>query len=141
MSTNTDPSSGANYPDSVEGRPSTARPGTQNAPVEDMHATTREQQLEGIIVQTRADMAVHQRENVEQLVRHRLRDSGFAASDDDVAAVVARVLGHETADLQPGATVPVLEEDETIPPRPEEELADELRAEPDTTDHSGHPTT
>lgn len=137
MSTNTDPSSGANYPDSVEGTPSTAHPHTQDAPVEEMHATTRAAQLEGIIVQTQADMAVHNRENVEQLVRHRLRDSGFAAEDVDVAAVVARVLGNDPAP-HPGDTIPVLEEDETIPPRPEEEIADELRATPDVSDHSGH---
>jgi len=35
-------------------------------------------------------------------------------------------------------TVPELEEDENIPPRPEEEIADELRAEPDVADHSAH---
>ncbi|MBZ4488429.1 hypothetical protein LQ938_14625 [Microbacterium sp. cx-55] len=33
-------------------------------------------------------------------------------------------------------TIPELEEDETIPPRPEEEIADALRAEPDVEDHS-----
>lgn len=32
-------------------------------------------------------------------------------------------------------TVPELEDDETIAPRPEEEIADVLRAEPDVTDH------
>ena len=31
---------------------------------------------------------------------------------------------------------PELEEDQTIAPRPEEDLADVLRAEPDTRDHS-----
>ena len=35
-------------------------------------------------------------------------------------------------------TVPELEEDETIAPRPEEEIADRLRAKPDTADHSHH---
>ncbi|KQQ93677.1 hypothetical protein ASF62_05560 [Leifsonia sp. Leaf325] len=34
---------------------------------------------------------------------------------------------------------PELEADETIPPRPEEEIADVLRAEPDLEDHSRHP--
>ena len=40
-----------------------------------------------------------------------------------------------------GATdeVPLLEDDETIPPRPEEEIADVLRAKPDVADHSRHP--
>lgn len=33
-------------------------------------------------------------------------------------------------------TVPELELDETIAPRPEEEIADVLRAEPDIEDHS-----
>lgn len=33
-------------------------------------------------------------------------------------------------------TIPELEEDEDIPPRPEEEIADELRTEPDVSDHS-----
>ncbi|HEV7956885.1 MAG TPA: hypothetical protein VGP10_06980 [Marisediminicola sp.] len=32
--------------------------------------------------------------------------------------------------------VPKLEIDETIPPRPEEEIADVLRATPDVADHS-----
>jgi len=31
--------------------------------------------------------------------------------------------------------VPELEEDQTIPPRPEEEIADVLRAVPDVADH------
>lgn len=37
------------------------------------------------------------------------------------------------------ATVPELEDDETIAPRPEEEIADVLRARPDVEDHSRHP--
>jgi hypothetical protein len=34
-------------------------------------------------------------------------------------------------------TIPKIEEDQTVAPRPEEEIADELRAEPDVADHSG----
>ena len=33
-------------------------------------------------------------------------------------------------------SIPELEEDQTIAPRPEEEIADALRATPDTQDHS-----
>ena len=33
-------------------------------------------------------------------------------------------------------SVPEIEEDETIAPRPEEEIADALRAKPDLSDHS-----
>jgi hypothetical protein len=36
-------------------------------------------------------------------------------------------------------TVPELEGNETIAPRPEEEIADVLRAKPDVEDHSQHP--
>lgn len=36
-------------------------------------------------------------------------------------------------------SIPELELDETIAPRPEEEIADVLRAKPDFEDHSGHP--
>lgn len=36
-------------------------------------------------------------------------------------------------------SVPELEEDENIPPRPEEEVADVLRARPDVEDHSLQP--
>ena len=36
-------------------------------------------------------------------------------------------------------TVPELEADQTVAPRPEEEIADVLRAEPDVEDHSRHP--
>ncbi|MFE1644795.1 hypothetical protein [Microbacterium sp. P01] len=36
-------------------------------------------------------------------------------------------------------SIPELETDETIPPRPEEEIADVLRTQPDLEDHSRHP--
>lgn len=36
-------------------------------------------------------------------------------------------------------SIPELEADQTDAPRPEEEIADVLRAEPDTEDHSGRP--
>jgi hypothetical protein len=34
------------------------------------------------------------------------------------------------------SSVPELEDDQTVAPRPEEEIADALRAEPDVEDHS-----
>jgi hypothetical protein len=36
------------------------------------------------------------------------------------------------------STVPELEADQTVAPRPEEEIADVLRAKPDVEDHSRH---
>ena len=38
-----------------------------------------------------------------------------------------------------GRSVPELEADQAIAPRPEEEIADALRAEPDLEDYSEHP--
>ncbi len=35
-------------------------------------------------------------------------------------------------------SIPELEFDQTVAPRPEEEIADVLRAEPDVEDHSEH---
>lgn len=44
--------------------------------------------------------------------------------------------GHDHIPGPDEPTVPELELDENIAPRPEEEVADLLRAEPDVTDHS-----
>ncbi|MBG6185195.1 hypothetical protein IWX65_003174 [Arthrobacter sp. CAN_A214] len=49
---------------------------------------------------------------------------------------------HSSQEHIPGPdepTVPELEVNETIAPRPEEEIADVLRAKPDVEDHSQHP--
>lgn len=49
---------------------------------------------------------------------------------------------HSSQERTPGPnepTIPELEIDETVAPRPEEEIADVLRAEPDIEDHSQHP--
>ena len=46
---------------------------------------------------------------------------------------------HAAHDHVPGPdepTIPELEDDENVAPRPEEEIADALRAEPDVADHS-----
>ena len=62
-----------------------------------------------------------------------LPTKGFAVSDhsEDSSA------GHIPGPDEP--SVPELEVDETIPPRPEEEAADVARAKPDVEDHSEHP--
>ncbi len=36
------------------------------------------------------------------------------------------------------STIPEIEDDETIAPRPEEEIADVARATPDVEDHTAH---
>jgi len=44
--------------------------------------------------------------------------------------------GHDHIPAPDEPTVPEIEEDQTVAPRPEEEIADALRATPDTEDHS-----
>ncbi|MDQ0613453.1 hypothetical protein QF046_001094 [Microbacterium sp. W4I4] len=48
----------------------------------------------------------------------------------------SRTHDHVPAPGEPA--LPELEDDETIAPRPEEEIADMLRAEPDVADHTRH---
>jgi len=45
---------------------------------------------------------------------------------------------HEHIPTADEPTIPELEADENIAPRPEEEIADVLRAKPDVEDHSHH---
>ncbi|AWB86554.1 hypothetical protein C3E77_07955 [Mycetocola zhujimingii] len=58
---------------------------------------------------------------------------GFAVTDpsDNTA--------HQHIPAPDESAIPELEADETIAPRPEEEIADVLRATPDVEDHSEHP--
>jgi len=48
---------------------------------------------------------------------------------------------HSSQESTPGpddATVPEIEVDQIVAPRPEEDIADVLRAKPDVEDHSRH---
>jgi hypothetical protein len=58
---------------------------------------------------------------------------GFAVSPDNEYSSQEQIPGPD------GLTVPELEVDQTIAPRPEEEIADLLRAKPDFEDHSQQP--
>jgi len=58
---------------------------------------------------------------------------GFTVSSDNEHSSQ----GHVPGPNEP--TIPELEVDETIAPRPEEEIADVARADPDVEDHSQHP--
>lgn len=58
---------------------------------------------------------------------------GFAVPLDNEHSAQPHVPGPDEP------TVPELEADQTIAPRPEEEIADALRATPDVEDHSQQP--
>jgi peroxiredoxin len=72
---------------------------------------------------------------------HASTNPGASYNAAAVATAVAALprAPHPSTEHVPASdepTVPELEEDETIAPRPEEEIADALRAKPDVTDHS-----
>ncbi len=58
---------------------------------------------------------------------------GYAVSYHNEHAAEGHVPGPEEH------TVPEVEVDQTMAPRPEEEIADVLRAKPDVEDHGQHP--
>jgi hypothetical protein len=62
-----------------------------------------------------------------------LPTKGFAVSDHSEDSSEGHIPGPDEP------SVPELEVDETIPPRPEEEAADVARAKPDVEDHSERP--
>jgi peroxiredoxin len=83
--------------------------------------------------------------DAEGVVRyaHASTNPGASYNAAEVATAVAALprAGQPTPDHVPTpdeATVPELEEDENVAPRPEEEIADALRAKPDVTDHTRH---
>ncbi len=62
-----------------------------------------------------------------------LPTEGFAVSFHNENSPQERIPGPDAS------SIPELEADQTIAPRPEEEIADVMRAEPDVEDHSQHP--
>jgi len=65
-----------------------------------------------------------------------MHDGEAEADDRSGMTDGAASSGHEPVPVPDEPTVPEVEADETVAPRPEEEIADILRAEPDTHDHS-----
>jgi len=60
-------------------------------------------------------------------------NEGFAVRTDDQHPAQEHIPGPDEP------TVPELEADQTVAPRPEEEIADALRAKPDVEDHTQDP--
>lgn len=87
---------GASAADSVGGAvhdsaPSAARPGEQNAPAMDTHATDDEARIAGVIVQTRADVGDKSPERIADVLRQRFSDIGLDLGDDRITALAAEV--------------------------------------------------
>jgi len=85
---------------------------------------------------TSTDAPCHQRRDLRDDAKDRhtlsvMPTEGFAVPHENTPD------HHIPAADEP--SVPELEDDETVPPRPEEEIADVLRAKPDLEDHSRQP--
>ncbi len=67
--------------------------------------------------------------------------TAYAVVPIDRRIPVSLLPEHSPHEHVPGpdeSTLPELEEDQSVAPRPEEEVADVLRAKPDVEDHSRH---
>ena len=81
-----------------------SEPGTQDAPLQDMHPTSVDEKIEGIIAQSRSDFAGSGDMDLPLLVRRRLEDAGIQASDEDIQRVVDRVGNvNDGTRIEPGA--------------------------------------
>ncbi|MDQ1135799.1 hypothetical protein QE410_000598 [Microbacterium sp. SORGH_AS 1204] len=93
----TGPDGGADAADSVGGavhrdhKPS--RPDEQSAPAMDTHPTDDEARIQGVIVQTRADVGDKSEERIADVLRQRFSDIGLDLGDDRIRALAAEVAG------------------------------------------------
>ncbi|MFL2001144.1 hypothetical protein [Microbacterium sp. A1-JK] len=90
------PGAGASASDSYGGAVSddptpVTEPGTQNEPVQDMHDTTDEDKIIGIVAQTRQDVGGKGERRIAEVLRQRFRETGVDVADDRIAALVAEV--------------------------------------------------
>lgn len=71
--------------------PAAPAPGTQNEPAMDMHTTTDEDRIAGIVAQTRSDVGDASHERIADVLRQRFSDVGLDVGDDRVRALAAEV--------------------------------------------------
>lgn len=65
--------------------------GIQDAPAEDTHETTDEDRLQGIIVQTQADMGDASADRLAEVLRQRVQEVGLDVGDDRIRALAAEI--------------------------------------------------
>lgn len=77
--------------------------GTQDAPIEDMHATDDEERISGIVAQTRADLMIETvHGDVRSTLERRLTDAGIAVDGDRLDELTRQVEYGETDVTDPG---------------------------------------
>ena len=89
--------SGAGAADSVGGalhddRKAT-RTGEQSEPAMDTHPTDDEARIQGVVVQTRADVGDKSEERIADVLRQRFAEVGLDLGDDRIRALAAEVAG------------------------------------------------
>lgn len=73
-------------------------PGTQTGPMMDVHETTHDARIDGIIEQTRTDVDITNVDEVTLLLSRRLADAGIDMTNEQVSELADRV-----ANAQDGA--------------------------------------
>ncbi|MGP3534441.1 hypothetical protein ACTU3I_06565 [Microbacterium sp. RD1] len=81
---------GAVGPDAGAGA-GTSSTGTQDAPAMDMHDTTDEDRIAGVVAQTRLDVGDASEERILDVLRQRFDDIGLEPGDDRVRALAAEI--------------------------------------------------
>lgn len=77
---------------------------TQDAPLMKQNDPTIDEALEGIAVQTRADVERSPNVQARELLRQRLQETGITVDDATFEELLHRVSSTETLDPQPGTT-------------------------------------
>ncbi|MDT0117197.1 hypothetical protein Q9R20_09350 [Microbacterium sp. PRF11] len=93
----TGPDGGAGAADSVGGAlhadRKIARPDEQSEPAMDTHPTDDEARIQGVVVQTRADVGDKSEERIADVLRQRFTQIGLELGDDRIRALAAEVAG------------------------------------------------
>lgn len=77
---------------------------TQDGPRLDQNERTDSERLDGILVQTRADLPGADSATIEKALRTRLSDAGFALGDEEISALARDLAAESDADsAAPGA--------------------------------------
>lgn len=89
------PDGGAGAADSVGGAvhrdSKVARPDEQSEPAMDTHPTDDEARIQGVVVQTRADVGDKSEERIADVLRQRFTEVGLDLGDDRIRALAAEV--------------------------------------------------
>ncbi|MBT9607546.1 hypothetical protein [Microbacterium sp.] len=91
------PEGGAAAADSVGGAlhedRKVSRPDEQSEPAMDTHPTDDAARIDGVVVQTRADVGDAPEERIADVLRQRFADIGLDLGDDRIRALAAEVAG------------------------------------------------